>query len=75
MNGPVFNNTLKCTITIFALAFNAAIIVVCVWKGDGANSLDSSALGWSYVMGAGILVGLGIGALTPTIADIFKRNP
>lgn len=69
---PYMNNSLKGGIAITALVFNAGIIVSCVVWGDGHNSLHASALAWSYMLGAGILLGLGIGTLAPGLLEAFK---
>ncbi len=70
-----FNNSWKAVITLAALLFNGGIIVFCLWKGVPSNSLHTSALAWSYLLGAGILVGLGVGTITPALTEVFKRSP
>lgn len=67
-----FNNTWKAVITISALLFNAAVIVYCVLKGDGANSLHSSAMAWSFATDVLVLAGLGIGSFTPDLIALMK---
>jgi hypothetical protein len=76
MSDPVpvsFNNTWKAVITLLTLGFNVGIIVFCLWKGDPANSLHSSGMAWAFMMSAGILIGLGIGSITPDLKEAFKR--
>jgi hypothetical protein len=73
-NNTSLNATWKGVVTIASLLFNAGIIGAIIWNGDGANSLHTSALAWSYMCGAGILVGLGIGAITPQISAAFARK-
>lgn len=69
-----FNNTWKAVITITTLLFNAGIIVFCLLKGEPANSLHSSALGWAFIVDIGIIAGLGIGAALPTIVQLTSKG-
>lgn len=68
-----FNNTWKATITLTTLLFNASIIVYCVLRGEGPNPLHASALGYAFLVNFGILVGIGIGSVTPDVISVFKR--
>jgi TRAP-type C4-dicarboxylate transport system permease small subunit len=71
---PTFNNTIKGVLTITTLVFHAGIILFCLRWGDPANSLHSSALAWSFAISVATLAGIGIGALTPSILEVFKKQ-
>jgi hypothetical protein len=70
---PAFNNTLKCVLTVATLVFHAGIVLFCLRWGDPANSLHSSAMAWAFAVSAGILAGLGIGAITPALLETVKK--
>jgi hypothetical protein len=69
------NNTLSVALAIIVLAFNAMLITYLVAKGDGNNSLHTSALAWAFFFSGGILVGFGLGSdrLLDIIASFTKR--
>jgi hypothetical protein len=69
-----FNNTWKAVITLATLLFNAAIIILVLWKGEPNNSLHASAMAWGFATDGLILAGLGIGAVTPDIISAIGKR-
>lgn len=68
------SQTWKTIIAITVLLFNGALIAMLVWKGDGNNSLHSSALLWAFVSSLGVLAGIGLGSVIENIPGItFKK--
>jgi len=55
------------------LAFHAGTIAYLIARGRPDNSLHASALSWAYLTAAGILAGIGFGALTPLLAPGLLR--
>jgi hypothetical protein len=71
---PHLNNTLSNVLALCVLLFNATIIVMCLWHGDPANSLHQSGMSWAFGVSALILTGYGIGAVTPTLVEMFSKR-
>lgn len=67
------NNSWKIAVTLLALAFHAGIVVWLIAYGRADNSLHASALSWAFATAAGVLAGIGFGALAPLVTAIFKK--
>jgi hypothetical protein len=54
-------------------AFSVALISYLVWNGESANILHQSALSGAFFTLAGILAGVGFGAIATNITSIFRK--
>lgn len=66
---PHMNNTLNVVLALIVLAFNAILILYCVYYGNPANSLHTSAMAWAFGTSILILAGFGIGSKLPDLVS------
>jgi hypothetical protein len=57
----------KIAFAVLALAFNAGLVVWLMLYGKPENSLHTSALSWAFTLSAGVLAGVGFGAVAHLI--------
>lgn len=65
----------KLLFAIAALLFFGGVIVWTLIYGKPENSLHSSAQSWSFLLGAGVLAGVGFGAIANVIPLMFGKQP
>jgi amino acid transporter len=65
----------KAIFAVAALLFCAGIIVWLLLYGKADNSLHSSALSWAFCIGAGVLAGVGFGAVAHLIPGAVTPQP
>lgn len=71
--GSPLNRTWQGIVALFALVFNASVILYVILAGEPANSLHVSALAWAWGSGLAILAGLGIGSSLEVILPFFRK--
>lgn len=59
---------------VLVLGFNAACICWLMVYGRSENLLHQNALSWSYILSAGVLAGLGLGAVIPQLTQIMGKK-
>jgi uncharacterized membrane protein len=68
----LLNTTGKAVVSLLVLVFCLGLVVWLVMQGNGHNPLHLSALGWSFTIVGGLLVGLGIGTALPAILATWR---